>query len=243
MRTPTLNTAAPTTVGVTFNTAPQATTMPSEAADTLQVVADDAREKNYLVDNRLGETKVTIGQSDEEREEYTYNISMYHRETPIRQGTMALESIGEKLEQLDQFIAKSQPQLIGRAWDVTVKNGRLEVVAEGVSKRDKAWLEAELNGDQEFVSAVSGFMKAVVGYLETTDDNPAYHGINYATGAVQAYDFSDVDGQLEGVLGFKNLIAAVKDIYKSPDGSSATGYSYGYTALEIIASGLVANKS
>jgi hypothetical protein len=239
MRTPILNAAAPTMVGVSFpspaatpalSTDGDAVTSPSKSGNTL--------EAGYTIDESLGTTKVTIGQTEKEREAFTYNLGMYHREMPIHQGHSALETVDAQLSKISKSIAREKPQLAKESWDFSVKDGKLVVVSSSKSKQDKAWLEDKLNGNGVLTAAVSTFMKASTDYLETTEENPAYSGINYATAKSQSYEFHDVKGQLEGTLGFKDLISSVKAMYTSPDGTSATGYSFGYTSFEILASRL-----
>jgi hypothetical protein len=239
MRTPSLNTAAPTTVGVSFPSQ-TATVVPSAGVATATQQAKSVMpvEVGYTLDESVGETKVTIGQTDKEREEFTYNVSMYHRETPIHQGGAALDAIDSQLGKISKAIARERPELAKASWDFTVKDGKLTVAGAGISKEDKVWLEGKLNSNGVLTAAVSTYMKAATGYLETTEENPAYHGINYTTGRPQSYEFHDVKGQLEGVLNFKEIIGSVKAMYTSPDGTSATGYSVGYTSLEMLASRL-----
>jgi hypothetical protein len=242
MRTPILNSAAPTTMGVSFpsRSTPTATatvvTVPHTSSPAF--AAQSTTVDGVTYDTSLGECTVIISKTAREQEELDNRVLTEHRATPILQGDTALETIDSQLGKISKSIRRERPDLANASWDFTVKDGKLAVVAGGMSKQDKAWLEDKLNSSDALTAAVSTFMKASEDYLETSEDNPAYQGVNYATHKAQSYEFHDIKGKLEGQLNFKELISAVKEMYVTPNGSRITGYHAGYAALEIIASRL-----
>ncbi len=186
-------------------------------------------------------TTVTLTEASHDSEAW---LQEYDRISKTRSGPSlaadnSIKTIEERLAVFGKNLSLARPDLAKVDWDVTVKDGRLKVTGN-VSAEDKLYMEARLNKDQSLVGAVGAYMDAAKSYLETTDLNKAFTGQNGYTGATMTYNFKDVSAQLEGKLGFRELIAASWSAYDNPSGGERTdpGNFRGGTSLEVLASRL-----
>jgi hypothetical protein len=122
-----------------------------------------------------------------ELEDFQYNVSLNHRATPMLKGDDALNTIEEQLNAFQKELAKLRPDLAAENWDVTIKDGRLQVTGDMPDEARK-YLEDGLNGDDKLVKAVSDYVGAAIDYLQTSKSNPAYHAINGYTNQIQDYN-------------------------------------------------------
>jgi hypothetical protein len=176
----------------------------------------------------------------EEMAELDYRTALKHREIPIAEADAALTSIEASIERVQKDIDQTRPTLKNATWDFSLEDDRLKV-SGNVSSRDKAWLERKLNADVGLLAAVNSYMHAAVGYLETTPDNMAYHAVNGFTKSVLSYDFKDVQSQMKGNVGFRDLLSNVNNSYRDATGRQQRdpGSYRGADSLEFLASRLV----
>jgi hypothetical protein len=175
----------------------------------------------------------------EEMAELDYRTALKHREIPIAEADSALNAIEAAIADIQKDIEHTRPTLKRSSWDFTFENGRLAVTG-GVSSADKAWLERKLNADNGLSGAVNSYVHAAVGYLETTPDNLAHHAINGFTKDALHYNFKDVQSQMTGSVGFRDLLSNVNNSYRDAMGRQQRdpGNYRGADSLEFLASRL-----
>lgn len=135
-------------------------------------------------------------------------------------GDMALSTLAEHLDQLQQSIAHDRPDIDSDAWDFTMENGRLTVISSQLSAKDKDWIEAQLNMDHKLVESARSYNTAAITYYQATDKKPNLRSsqtenetgeLNPATGQLEEEEpvtaFADAKAQIDGGgIPFKALL-------------------------------------
>jgi hypothetical protein len=183
------------------------------------------------------QTSSYVMMTAEEMAELDYRTALKHREIPIAEADSALNVIEESIADIQKDIEQTRPTLKNASWDFTFDNDRLTVSGD-VSSSDQAWLERKLNSASGLLGAVTSYMHAAVGYLETNSDNLAYQAINGFTKAALHYDFKDVHSQMTGNVGFRDLLSNVNSSYRDAMGRQQRdpGNYRGADSLEFLAS-------
>ncbi|RZL04058.1 MAG: hypothetical protein EOP36_01865 [Rubrivivax sp.] len=178
-----------------------------------------------------------IARSAKEQEAFDYTVALTHRQQPMEQANTSLDTIERRLGAIQKSIASERPGLQKAGWDFTVADGQLKVTGNA-SASDKAWLENKLNNDVILRLAANAYVDAAVSYLETSDENPAYHGVNGFSGSPMSYDFKHVKSQFEDLPGFKDIFDTLHKRYNNPSNTGILdpGAYRGADSLEYLGS-------
>ncbi|MFG6457232.1 hypothetical protein [Roseateles sp. BYS96W] len=168
-----------------------------------------------------------------------YEINEKTKVAPLLAADDNIRIIEDRLKKFQKNLSLSRPDLAKADWDVTIKDGKLQVTGD-VAADDKKVMETRLNQDRALVNAVNSYMSAAKTYLETSDLNPAFTTTNAYTGRAMLYNFEDVGAQLDGKVNFKQLIEASWRMYDNPWGGENTdpGRYRGASSFDILASHL-----
>ncbi|GAB3252824.1 hypothetical protein [Chitinimonas naiadis] len=131
------------------------------AADKTGAVTTDAK----------GTVHVDLKQVVQTAAQRSETFNRFVRQPGI-QGDLALSSLADHLDQLQNSIAEDRPDIDPNAWDFTMQNGRLTVISTRLSAQDKDWLESRLNMDQQLVESARTYNQAAISYYQATDENP-----------------------------------------------------------------------
>lgn len=191
---------------------------------------------NVTLDTGLTYT-AQAARSAKEQEEFDYGVALTHRQQPMQQANSALDTIEDRLGEIQKSISAQRPDLGKAGWDFTVSEGKLKVTGN-ISASDKQWIEAKLNGDTALKNAATSYVEAAKAYLETNDENPAYGAINGFTHSALSYNFADVKDQFASVGGFRNILETLNNRYNNPanGGVLNPGDYRGADSLEYVAS-------
>lgn len=85
----------------------------------------------------------------------------------MQQANTALDTIEDRLGEIQKSISSQRPDLAKSSWDFTVAEGKLQVTGN-LSSSDKTWIESKLNSDAAFKSAATSYVEAAKSYLEPT---------------------------------------------------------------------------
>ncbi len=210
----------------------------SEEAATAARVHEEELKAGVVFDTSLSYT-VEFLPTQEEREAFDYRVALYHRSMPMLEADSAINTIEDQLGKVQKSIANERPDLAKSSWDMTVVKGKL-VVTGPMNEADKTWLESKLNANSSLKAAVNSYMKAATDYLETNEENPAHGGMSPINSQLVSYNFKDVQGQLEGKIAFKDLIAATWKLYEHGNDVVSDPANYrGGDSLEMLALQLV----
>jgi len=170
----------------------------------------------------------------EEMSAFDYRLQLEHQAGPVEQAGQAITTITQQLDRAARALQRSHPELATTAWDVSMKDGKL-VIEGDLPEAQRDWLSARLNGNAALVGAVKTFYQTAEAYLETSNDNPMYQGINATTGALIWYAFHDVAPTLEKSLHLRSMIDNVNAWKQERDHRATQGPFSGYYALEYLA--------
>lgn len=172
--------------------------------------------------NALG-PGVTLKQKslDQQTADYVKENNEF-RISPMNKTNSSLSSVQNELKGLQSKIEKSHPNLLGKKWDMALKDGKIEVINDNINSKDKQWLENTLNRNSKIVDAVKGFYSSVVKFFEQTQEHTS-GAVRQKDGHVIGYVYN-VAEQINGKLPVREMMAKALAL-NSPGGYSSMPFT------------------
>lgn len=182
-----------------------------------------------------GTTTTTMQPPEEQERDFIASL-MVHGAQAYAQAGDAIRTMTLELDKVQQSVSALRPNIKSSDWDFKLKDGKLIVSGDKLSKADAKLIESQLNGDKAMVGAVKSFVGSAVLNLEISDDNPEGTTLNLFTGATQQATFNNVAAQIDGKLDFKRFLAHNNDLATDHGSLTLDCGNLGYSAMNVLGS-------